>query len=203
MSKEFSLKNFVFVKSVINFSDLPLEQFIEIGFIGRSNVGKSSIINAVLGTKNAARVSNTPGRTQMLNYFNIENKAYLVDMPGYGYANAPKKEINKWNKLTMYYLLNRKSLKRIFILIDSRFGIKDIDNNLMNNLDQYAIPYQIILTKIDKISKNDLICVKERTLELLKLHPACYPVVLESSAEKKIGIEEIKLFVTNLILDKN
>lgn len=184
-----------FIKGVVNVEGLPQADRPEIAFAGRSNVGKSSLINALTGRRALARTSNTPGRTREINYFEIEQHAYLVDMPGYGYAKVPKELVAGWTQLIETYLRGRLTLKRAFLLIDSRHGIKKNDLEIMKQLDQAAVLYQIILTKIDKIKVGDLEKRHAETEQLIKKHPACYPLVLATSSQKKIGIAELKAAV--------
>jgi GTP-binding protein len=186
-----------FLRGVRKFKDLPEEKYLEIAFAGRSNVGKSSLINALLNRKNVARTSNTPGRTQELNFFDINNTFYLVDMPGYGYAEAPKKMVQEWQQLMRQYFLNRATLKRVFVLIDSRHGLKKNDLEFFEILDEYAIIYQVILTKTDKIGKMALQSVLEHTENILKKHPAAYPIVISTSSEKKEGLQDLRLEIFN------
>ena len=175
-----------FVGSFDTVSALPETLFNEYAFVGRSNVGKSSLINAVVGEK-IARTSNTPGRTQSLNLFNIDDKIMIVDLPGYGYARVSKGEAIRWVKRLQEYLLKRSQLRRLFLLIDSRVGIKDSDLDLMDFCDENGICYQIVYTKKDK---------KVRELNQTNIshenHPAMVQEILETSAEKKFGLEEIK-----------
>ena len=178
-----------FVGSFTTVKSLPNTQFTEYAFVGRSNVGKSSLINAIVGEK-IARTSNTPGRTQSLNLFNIDDKTMIVDLPGYGYARVSKVEAEKWLMRLEEYLLNRSQLRRLFILIDSRIGAKDSDLDLMNFCDCNGICYQIVYTKKDKRvrEKSQLNLSHEN-------HPAMVEKVLETSAEKKIGLDELKDFI--------
>jgi len=175
-----------FVGSFETVSSLPKTLFGEYAFVGRSNVGKSSLINAVVGEK-IARTSNTPGRTQSLNLFNIDDKIMIVDLPGYGYAKVSKAEAIRWVNRLQEYLLNRSQLRRLFLLIDSRIGVKDSDLDLMDFCDENGICYQIVYTKKDK---------KVRELNQKNIshenHPAMVEEVLETSAEKKIGLEELR-----------
>lgn len=188
-----------FIKSVFHLKDLPPISMPEIAFAGRSNVGKSSIINAVVQKKGLAKTSNTPGRTQCLNFFSTGDICYIVDMPGYGYAEAPKKIVQGWHKLIKEYLLGRSSLRRVYVLIDSRHGLKPNDIEVMNLLDECAVSYQVILTKTDKISKAEQEkCIAEVTEKLLK-HPAAYPSVLLTSSEKGTGIEEFRALIAEVI----
>lgn len=191
--------NCVFLKSVSNVDDLASSELPEIAFVGRSNVGKSSLINALCHRTKLAKTSNTPGRTRLLNFFLIADTFYLVDLPGYGYAKAPKKEISTWNRLIYLYLKGRIPLKGLFLLIDSRHGIKANDVEFMTFLDEIAIPYQIVLTKIDKISKGKASEIIEETHKILSSHPAAYPIVLSTSSEKKLGLQEIRQRIFELI----
>ena len=182
----------IFVLGVANLEQLPLTSMPEIAFSGRSNVGKSSIINALTNQKGLAKTSNTPGRTQQLNFFNLANKIHIVDLPGYGYAKAPETQVKQWQKVIFAYLQGRVNLKRVFLLIDSRHGIKKTDKDVMDMLDKAAVTYQIVLTKIDKIGRGNLTKIKfEIENELLK-HAAAYTRVLATSSEKKSGINELR-----------
>ena len=189
-----------FVLGVAKFKQLPDSNFPEIAFSGRSNVGKSSIINALFYQKKLAKTSNTPGRTQQLNYFNLDEKLYLVDLPGYGFAKAPESTVKNWQRLIMTYLQGRVNLKRVFLLIDSRHGIKKVDSDIMEMLDKAAVTYQIVLTKIDKISTKELSSVVNKTLEEVKNHAAAYPKVLATSSEKNLGLEDLRAEIYSLIL---
>ena len=187
----------VFVKGVVGLEHLPPADVSEIAFAGRSNVGKSSLINALVRQKGLARTSNTPGRTQELNIFAPNPGAaappvIIVDMPGYGFAKAPKEKVDAWTDLIKDYLRGRPTLRRVFVLIDSRHGIKPIDTELMDMLDTSAVSYQVVLTKADKISVNKLRALHEATADALKRHPAAYPQVLATSAEKGDGLPELR-----------
>ena len=175
-----------FVGSFETVKSLPNTQFAEFAFIGRSNVGKSSLINAVLGAP-VARTSNTPGRTQSLNLFNLDDRVMIVDLPGYGYAKVSKADAMRWLNRLEDYLLNRRQLKRLFILIDSRIGVRDSDLDLMDFCDANAITYQIVYTKKDKKVREQ----KQRQI-LHTAHGAMLPEILETSAEKKTGLESIR-----------
>ena len=175
-----------FVGSFETVKSLPRTQFAEYAFIGRSNVGKSSLINAVVGAP-IARTSNTPGRTQSLNLFNLDDRVMIVDLPGYGYAKVSKADAMRWLNRLEDYLLNRRQLKRLFILIDSRIGVRDSDLDLMDFCDANAIPYQIVYTKKDKKVREQ----KQRQI-LHTAHGAMLPEILETSAEKKTGLESIR-----------
>ena len=175
-----------FVGSFTTVKSLPKTQFAEYAFIGRSNVGKSSLINAVVSEK-IARTSNTPGRTQSLNFFNVNDNIMLVDLPGYGYARISKTEAIQWLKRLEEYLLNRSQLRRLFVLIDSRIGPKDSDLDLMDFCDNNGICYQIVYTKKDKrIREKEQMEIKHEN------HPAMVECVLETSAEKKTGLEDLR-----------
>ena len=181
-----------FIIGVAKLEQLPDSDLPEIAFSGRSNVGKSSIINALFYQKKLAKTSNTPGRTQQLNYFKLDDRLYLVDLPGYGFAKAPENTVKNWQRLIMTYLQGRVSLKRVFLLIDSRHGIKKVDSDIMEMLDKAAVTYQIVLTKIDKISPKELSDVVAKTKEEIKKHAAAYPRILTTSSEKNIGLENLR-----------
>ena len=181
-----------FVRGVASVDQLPLTPFPEFAFAGRSNVGKSSLINAVTGVKGLARASNTPGRTQELNFFSLNNRCYIVDLPGYGYAQAPEATVRVWTRLIHDYLRGRVQLKRVFLLIDARHGIKQVDTNIMKMLDTSAVSYQLVLTKIDKIPQKALPDMIQKTTEIAQKHVACYPEILVTSAEKGEGIEDVR-----------
>lgn len=188
-----------FVLGVAKLEQLPLCEWPEAAFAGRSNVGKSSIINAVTGQKGLAKTSNTPGRTQQLNYFNLADKIHLVDLPGYGFAQAPEQVVKQWQKVIFAYLQGRVNLKRVFLLIDSRHGIKKVDQDIMEMLDKAAVTYQIVLTKTDKISAKALAEVKKKTEAEAEKHAAAYVKVLATSSEKNIGIDELRAAISSLI----
>ncbi len=188
-----------FMLSVLKISDLPPYGLPEICFAGRSNVGKSTLINALTGRKGLANTSNTPGRTQCLNYFNLSSQMYLVDMPGYGYAEAPKKLVKQWQGLIYDYLVGRPTLKRVFVLIDSRHGLKDNDKAMMQMLDKCAVSYQVVLTKTDKISKSAQDILAMKVTEALRKHGAAHPFVHQTSSEKKLGITTLRAEVTKLL----
>ncbi len=188
-----------FVLGVAQLNQLPMTDIPEVAFAGRSNVGKSSIINATTGKKGLAKTSNTPGRTQQLNFFNIAEKIHLVDLPGYGYAQAPEKQVKQWQKVIFAYLQGRVNLKRVFLLIDSRHGIKAVDREIMDMLDKAAVVYQIVLTKIDKISMQNLNRVRKETENEISKHAAAYTKILSTSSEKDIGIEELRAEIASLL----
>ena len=192
-----------FVKSVVDLEGLPVSHLPEICFAGRSNVGKSSLINALAGQKGLARASNTPGRTRELNYFNLSGRIFLVDLPGYGYARASKTDIAHWTKLTRNFLRGRAPLRRVFVLIDSRRGIMDTDLEIMDMLDEAAVTYQIVLTKTDKLKKGQREKVHASSLDKLKKRPAAHPEVISTSAEKKTGLAALKAEIVSLALAEN
>ena len=184
-----------FVMSVPALQFLPAADRSEIAFAGRSNVGKSSLINALIGQGSLARTSNTPGRTQELNYYASEAPFYLVDMPGYGFAKAPKEKVSEWTELVRAYLKGRPNLKRVFLLIDGRHGIKSVDAEIMALLDAAGVPYQTVLTKTDKNGAPAVAAVAESTRLALVKHPAAMVELIETSAEKRSGLEELRAAV--------
>ncbi len=188
-----------FVISVANLVQLPESDFDEVAFAGRSNVGKSSLINALFNQTKLAKTSSTPGRTQQLNFFNFDNKLYLVDLPGYGYAKAPEKLVKQWQVVLKTYLRGRPTLRRVFLLIDSRHGLKKEDRDIMKLLDESAVTYQVVLTKIDKISEKALSSVSAAIAEELKKHAAAMPEPLITSSEKKIGLDILKAEVCSFM----
>lgn len=192
------LKPCTFMLSVAKLEQLPDANLDEIAFAGRSNVGKSSLINALFNQKKLAKTSSTPGRTQQLNFFNFDNKLYLVDLPGYGYAKAPEKMVRQWQVVLKTYLRGRPNLRRVFLLIDSRHGIKAEDLEIMKMLDVSAVSYQVILTKTDKISAKELEKVIEQTAQEITKHAAALPDIISTSSEKKIGLDLLKAEICSL-----
>lgn len=186
-----------FLKSAPALKFLPDPDYPEIAFCGRSNVGKSSLLNALTGRRSIARASVTPGRTQELNFFEVGEPTQfrLVDMPGYGFAKAPPKVVEKWRNLVRDFLRGRVPLKRTLLLVDSRHGVKDVDREMMRMLDEAAVGYRIVLTKADKIKASELQAVLEATMAEARKHPAAFPTVLVTSAEKKMGIEDLRAAV--------
>jgi GTP-binding protein len=188
-----AVRPWTFVKSVVGLDHLPTGERIEIAFAGRSNVGKSSLLNALIAHKGMARTSNTPGRTQELNFFRPDNAdMYLVDMPGYGFAKAPKDKVDVWTALVKDYLRGRQELARVFLLIDSRHGIKTTDHEIMDLLDTSAVSYQIVLTKTDKINPYQLAEVLDETNATASKHPAAYPLILTTSSETGAGVDQLR-----------
>jgi GTP-binding protein len=170
---------------------IPSDIFLpEVAFAGRSNVGKSSLINAIVNRKKFARTSRFPGRTQQINFFNLADKISLVDLPGYGYAAVSKETKQSWNQLLFHYLKNRQNLRRVFLLIDARHGLKKSDEEMMDILDSFAVIYQIILTKIDKASHR--FEIEEDITKRTAYRPAVFPLIISSSAKRSDGIENVR-----------
>ncbi len=188
-----------FVKGVVAMSGLPPADRIEVCFAGRSNVGKSSLINALTGRKGLARASNTPGRTQEINYFALGDTRYLVDLPGYGYANAPVAVVEKWQRLLKQYLSGRQTLRRAFVLIDARHGVKAVDEEIMSLLDSAAVTFQCVLTKADKVKDKDRARVLSQVREKLSKHPAAFPELVLTSSEKGDGVATLRAIVAGLV----
>lgn len=186
-----------FLKSAPALTFLPDPAVNEVAFAGRSNVGKSSLLNALTNRNGLARTSNTPGRTQELNFFDVGDPLLfrLVDMPGYGFAKAPKDVVKKWRFLVNDYLRGRAVLKRTLVLIDSRHGIKDVDREVMKMLDDAAVGYRLVLTKADKVKASELAAVTERTAQEARTHPAAHPDIIATSAEKGMGIAELRAVI--------
>ena len=188
-----------FLKGVVAMDGLPGADRIEICFAGRSNVGKSSLINALTNRKGLARASNTPGRTQEINFFELGEERYLVDLPGYGYANAPVSIVEKWQRLLKNYLSGRPNLRRAFVLIDSRHGIKPVDEEIMQLMNRSALAFQVVLTKIDKIKEHELEKTLLQVREKLSKHPAAFPELVTTSSEKGEGIQTLRAVISDLI----
>lgn len=191
-----------FVTGMARLDQMPASKMAEVAFAGRSNVGKSSLINALTGRNTLARASNTPGRTQQINFFNLDDRLMLADLPGYGYAQAPKDDVAKWTRLVFDYLRGRPVLRRTCLLIDSRHGLKDNDREAMTLLDKAAVPYQVVFTKIDKIKASELEAVMAATDAEIRKRPAAYPIMIATSSEKGTGIPELRAALTALTLEQ-
>lgn len=187
-----------FVKGVVAMSGLPPADRIEVCFAGRSNVGKSSLINALTGRKGLARASNTPGRTQEINFFTLGDSRYLVDLPGYGYANAPLPIVEKWQRLLKQYLSGRPTLRRVFVLIDARHGIKTVDQDILSLLDSSAVTFQVVITKADKVKESDRARMLDQVRTVLARHPAAFPEIVVTSSEKGDGIATLRSIIATL-----
>lgn len=187
-----------FIWGSAKLEQLPPADRSEIAFAGRSNVGKSSLVNALTGRKTLAKISQTPGRTQQLNYFDLGGHLYLVDMPGYGFAKVSKKQREEWDHLIFQYLQGRPTLRTVLVLVDSRHGLKEVDLHLMSLLDKAAVNYRIVLTKCDKASKTELQKIEADILESLKKHPAAFPSIVSTSSEKGLGIPELRAAIIAL-----
>jgi GTP-binding protein len=184
---------------------LPPMAGLEVAFAGRSNVGKSSLINALTGRNNLARTSHTPGRTQELIFFEGPDKAglRLVDMPGYGYAAAPKSKVQSWTELIHKFLLGRTSLARVYVLVDARHGLKDVDLDVLKTLDRSAVSYQIVLTKADQVKAGELDKRRAETAAALAKHPAAFPEVLATSSRSGTGLPELRAAIVRLIEEQS
>jgi GTP-binding protein len=189
-----------FIAGAAEGSAFPAERLPEIAFAGRSNVGKSSLINALTGRRMLARTSNTPGRTRQINFFDLGGRLMLVDLPGYGYADAPKSAIRSWTALARGYLQGRAALRRVCLLIDSRHGVKDMDLPLMSMLDAAGVSYQIVLTKTDKAGAGEFAAVLDKLTAELARHPAAHPEIHLTSAIKRRGIAELRASVAEFAL---
>jgi GTP-binding protein len=187
-----------FVKGVVAMEGLPDPDRPEVCFAGRSNVGKSSLINALTGRKGLARASNTPGRTQEINFFTVSESHYLVDLPGYGYANAPVAVVEKWQRLLKNYLRGRVTLRRAFVLVDARHGIKSVDEEIMALLSSAAVTFQCVMTKTDKLKKGELDAVLAQVRVKLSKFASAYPEMVITSSEKGEGIETLRAIIAGI-----
>ena len=187
-----------FLKGVVAIDGLPGADRMEVCFAGRTNVGKSSLINALTGRNALARASNTPGRTQEINYFTCHDSHYLVDLPGYGFANAPLEVVGKWQRLLKDYLAGRPTLRRVFVLIDARHGIKNVDEEILALLDNAAVTFQVVLTKIDKVKSDDQIAILALVRSALSKHPAAFPELVMTSSAKGDGIDILRAIIATL-----
>ncbi|MFV0246064.1 MAG: ribosome biogenesis GTP-binding protein YihA/YsxC [Qingshengfaniella sp.] len=189
-----------FLKGVVAMSGLPPDDRLEVCFAGRSNVGKSSLINALTGRKALARASNTPGRTQEINYF-TRGDLYLVDLPGYGFAKAPVAVVQRWQALLKSYLSGRATLRRAFVLIDARHGVKPVDDEILSLLDSAAVTFQVVLTKADKVKAKDLDAVTAQVGRALQRHPAAFPELVLTSSETGDGIDSLRSIIAGLLAE--
>lgn len=187
-----------FMLGVVSLDTLPPPDLPEIAFAGRSNVGKSSLINALTGRKSLARASNEPGRTRELNFFDLGGRLRIVDLPGYGFAKAPKPVVERWTRLTQNYLRGRVNLKRVLLLIDARHGLKAVDEGIMKALDEAAVSYQVVLTKADKLKPAEAAARVEDVSNAIKRRPAAFPVVALTSSAKGDGIAEMRAAITDM-----
>ena len=188
-----------FLKGVVGMDGLPNGDRAEVCFAGRSNVGKSSLINAITNRKGLARASNTPGRTQEINFFELGEERYLVDLPGYGYANAPVAIVEKWQRLLKNYLSGRQNLRRAFVLVDSRHGIKPVDEEIMQLMNKSALTFQVVLTKADKIKDHEREQVLDQVRNRLAKHPAAFPELILTSSEKGEGLATLRAVIAGLV----
>jgi GTP-binding protein len=195
-------KEALFMRGVVNMEGLPPMEAPEIAFAGRSNVGKSSLINALTGRTSLARTSHTPGRTQELNFFDLGGRLRIIDMPGYGYAAAPEAKVKAWTTLIKTYLQGRVTLARVYVLIDARHGIKEVDKGILDMLDKAAVSYQIVLTKGDELKKGQLEALMQDTTAQLLKRPAAYPQLIITSSRKGEGIEHVRAAIAQLLSER-
>ena len=191
-------KTCTFVIGCARLDQLPAHDKVEVAFAGRSNVGKSRMFNGLTRRRDLARASATPGRTQQINYFDLADTVYLVDLPGYGYAQAPEKQVKSWNELVFTYLKGRPTLRRVFLLIDSRHGVTKKDEEVMTMLDKAAVVFQVIMTKCDKPNKTELTKNRAAVEAAIKKHTAAYPEVIVTSSQKDIGLDEVRSQIAEL-----
>ena len=188
-----------FLKGVVAMDGMPPADRLEVCFAGRSNVGKSTLINALTGREALARASNTPGRTQEINFFTLGDAHYLVDLPGYGFAKAPKPVVEKWQALLKAYLAGRPTLRRVFLLVDGRHGVKPVDAEIMDLLNRSAVTFQVVLTKTDKLKAAELGHIVEGVNTALAPHPAAYPEIIVTSAETGSGIDTLRSAIADMV----
>ena len=187
-----------FVAGAATYDGLPDALLPEVAFAGRSNVGKSSLVNALTGRRSLARTSNAPGRTRQINFFMLRDALMMADLPGYGYARAPKSDIRNWTSLVFAYLRGRPTLRRVCLLIDARHGIRNADEDVMRDLDRAAVSYQVVLTKCDKVKPEPLSDVAESAGRRTAAHPAAHPEILRTSAVRSDGIELLRAELASL-----
>jgi len=194
--------NWSFLSAASSIESLPRARGLEVAFAGRSNVGKSSLINALTGRKALARTSNTPGRTQELIFFGASNSLTLVDLPGYGYAAAGKSKVAAWTRLIHDYLRGRAALGRVYVLIDARHGVKAVDETMLNELGKAAVSHQIVLTKCDQVSETDLVARVEQTASAMRNRPAAFPELIVTSARTGAGIPQLRAAIARLLAER-